>query len=434
MSYYAVHKGKFGPKIYNNWADCKKSVDGFVGAIYKKFDNIVDATKFMEEGFGNNKPKFIQKKENYETNNQDEIEKVLNGEDAHKNIIIYTDGSCIRDNEAKKVYCGYGIIIPDLNIRLSEPLNDTKLTNNRAEMRAILHAIELVSEETKALKRLCIFTDSQYCKYIFQGTGARYEKDGFMKDGTEVPNKDMIITALSYIRKYNIAILKVRAHTEKTDVHSTYNDAADKLANEGAMKMKMGKNYKANNNMIQNIINKQEEKEENKVVHPFEKREITKASTPVVEFVDSINRHRYNDKSDWREKEKEQFKNKTKLNEIFSVFTDDDNKEEEKPKKDKPKKKEFFNPFTDDDIVEEKPKKESIKKKEIFNPFTDEDIVEEKPKNKEEIKNNIFNVFTDDIVKEKPKVVKKEEKREVTVKIINNKVKKFSETKLSDFL
>ncbi len=426
MSYYAVHKGKFGPKIYNNWADCKKSVDGFVGAIYKKFDNIVDATKFMEEGFGNNKPKFIQKKEDYESNNQDEIDKVLNSEDAHKNLIIYTDGSCIRDNDTKKVYCGYGIIIPDLNIRLSEPLNDAKLTNNRAEMRAILHAIELVSEETKSRKRLCIFTDSQYCKYIFQGTGARYEKDGFMKDGVEVPNKDMIITALSYIRKYNIAILKVRAHTEKTDVHSTYNDAADKLANEGSLKMKMGKNYKANNNMIQNIINNKEQKEENKVVHPFEKREITKASTPVVEFVDPNNSHRYNDKSDWREKEKEQFKNKTKLNEIFNVFTDDDNnKEEEKPKKEKARKKEFFNSFTDENID-----KKEVKKKEFFNPFTDEDIDKKEVKKKE-----FFNPFTDeDIVEEKPKVVKKEEKREVTVKIINNKVKKFSETKLSDFL
>ncbi len=400
MPYYAVHKGKFGAKIYNNWADCKKSIDGFVGAIYKKFENIVEATKFMEEGFGNNKPKFIQKKEDYETNNQDEIEKVLNDENAHKNVIIYTDGSCIRDAETKKVYCGYGIIIPDLNIRLSEPLNDTKLTNNRAEMRAILHAIELVSEEKKSQKRLCIFTDSQYCKYIFQGTGSRYEKDGFMKDGVEVPNKDMIITALSYIRKYNIAILKVRAHTEKTDVHSTYNDAADKLANEGAMKMKFGNKYKSNIdkpsvNIFQNIINNKEQKEENKVIHPFEKREITKSNTPQIEFVkssnqnqyiDPNNKHRYNDRSDWREKEKEQFKNKTKLNEIFNVFTDEDNDNNEMVNKTKEKKKEFFNPFTDD------------------------------------------------VVEEKPKLVKKEEKREVTVQIINNKVKKFSETKLSDFL
>jgi hypothetical protein len=259
------------------------------------------------------------------------------------------------------------------------------------------------------------------------------KKDGFMKDGVEVPNKDMIITALSYIRKYNIAILKVRAHTEKTDVHSTYNDAADKLANEGAMKMKLGNKYNSKSGNPSNNIFSIIQQEENKVIHPFEKREIIKATTPEVEFVkntntyiDPNNSHRYNDKSDWREKEKEQFKNKTKLNEIFSVFTDEDNNNEivnkTKEKKKEIKKKEFFNPFTDEDIVEEKPKK-----KEIFNPFTD-DVLEEKPI-KKEIKNNIFNVFTDDVVKEKPKVVKKEEKRHVTVKIINNKVQKFTETK-----
>ncbi len=443
MPYYAVHKGKFGPKIYNNWGDCKKSIDGFVGAIYKKFENIVDAIKFMEEGFGNNKPKFIQKKEDYESNNQDEISKVLNAEDAYKNMIIYTDGSCIRDGEAKKVYCGYGIIIPDLNIKLSEPLNDSKLTNNRAEMRAILHAVELVSEEQKGVKRLCIFTDSQYCKYIFQGTGERYEKDGFMKSGEEVPNKDMIITALSYMRKYNIVILKVRAHTDGTDVHSTYNDFADKLANEGAMKMKMGKNYKPNNNLIQNMILKPS----NEVKHPFEKKELVKASTPEVEFITDVkNAHRYNDKSDWREKEKEQFKNKTKLNEIFSVFTDEEEpindvkeitnevKEKKKVIKKEGVKSNIFNVFTDDDS-EPNVKKDSVKSN-IFNVFTDEDnehVVKKESVKKEAVKSNIFNVFTDEETNI-PKPIKKEEKREVTVKIINNKVKKFTETKLSDFM
>ncbi len=433
MPYYAVHKGKFGPKIYNNWGDCKKAVDGFVGAIYKKFENIVEATKFMEEGFGNNKPKFIQKKEDYESNNQDEISKVLNAEDAYKNMIIYTDGSCIRDGEAKKVYCGYGIVIPDLNIKLAEPLNDSKLTNNRAEMRAILHAIELVSEEQKAAKRLCIFTDSQYCKYIFQGTGERYEKDGFMKSGEEVPNKDMIITALSYMRKYNIVILKVRAHTDGTDVHSTYNDFADKLANEGAMKMKMGNKYKANNNLIQNMIIKPS----SEVKHPFEKKEVVKASIPEVEIITDIkNAHRYNDKSDWREKEKEQFKNKTKLNEIFNVFTDEEepiNDVKEVKKKVTKGKSNILSVFTDEEepVKEVKEKKKVIKKESvksnISSVFTD-DIGSIK---KENVKNTIFNVFSDDI---ESNHIKKEEKRKVTVKIINNKVKKFTETKLSDFM
>ena len=35
-------------------------------------------------------------------------------------------------------------------------------------------------------------------------------------------------------RKYNIVLLKVRAHTDKKDEHSIANSIADKLANEGA--------------------------------------------------------------------------------------------------------------------------------------------------------------------------------------------------------
>jgi ribonuclease HI len=256
-------------------------------------------------------------------------------------------------------------------------LIDDKLTNNRAEMRAILHSIELVRDELKETRRLCIFTDSQYCKYIFQGTGERYEKSNFIIEGNEVPNKDMIIKALEYIRKYNIVILKVRAHTEKTDIHSTYNDFADKLANEGAMKMKMGKKYKSNS-IIENM-----KVYHDSIIHPFEKNEIKKSSTPQIEIINKkaetetniikeddnslSSLSRYNNNKNWREKEKEEFKNKTKLNQIFNVFTDEDDVEEEN--------------------------------------------------NKKVTKNNML-----------------EEKRDVTVKIVNNKVIKFKETKLSDFL
>jgi ribonuclease HI len=390
MPYYAVHKGKFGPYIYDNWPECYNSIDGFVGAIYKKFETMGEATTFMENGFGNNKPRFIQKREDYETNNQDEIYKVLNAEDSYKNLIIYTDGSCIRED---KVYCGYGIVIPELNIKLAEQLIDNKLTNNRAEMRAILHAIELVSDEMKSRRRLCIFTDSQYCKYIFQGTGERYEKSGFMKSGEEVPNKDMIIKALEYMRKYDIVILKVRAHTNSTDIHSTYNDFADKLANEGAMKMKMKKDYKPNS-IIENM-----KIYHDSIIHPFEKNDIKKSSTPQVEIINKnknnnnkqseiINNssnsisnsisnsnfetdcsYRYNDKSDWREKEREQFKNKIKMNQLFNMNDDEDD---------------------DDD-------------NELLN----------KSKSSSSSSSNV---------------------REVSVKIINNKVNKFTKMTLNDFL
>ncbi len=338
MPYYAVHKGRNGPAIYNTWPECQKSVKDYTGAIFKKFDSIVDAEKFKAEGFGTSgKPKFIQKREDYENKNQDEIDTVFTDENAYKNLIIYTDGSCIRDAEKKRIYCGYGIVIPELNIKVCEALNDKKLTNNRAEMRAILHSIELLPEETKASRRLCIFTDSQYCKYIFQGTGERYEKAKFIKDGEEVPNKDMIIIALSYLRKYNIAILKVRAHTENTDIHSKYNDLADKLANEGAMKMKLGSAYQGNR-ILENM-----KVYHDSILHPFEKREVHKASTPQVEYckeeeeeiprMNFDNSYRYNDRTDWREEEKKKFEGKTKLNQIFG-FLNEENENKKLPTQD----------------------------------------------------------------------------------------------------
>ena len=44
--YYAVKKGR-SPGIYETWADCKKQVDGFPGAVYKGFPVRGEAEDFM---------------------------------------------------------------------------------------------------------------------------------------------------------------------------------------------------------------------------------------------------------------------------------------------------------------------------------------------------------------------------------------------------
>lgn len=47
MSYYAVKNGrKIG--ILDSWADCKASVFGFKGAVYKKFNNLEDAKVYLD--------------------------------------------------------------------------------------------------------------------------------------------------------------------------------------------------------------------------------------------------------------------------------------------------------------------------------------------------------------------------------------------------
>jgi len=231
-SYYVVHKGRV-PAIYTSWIHCKKQIDKFEGAIFKKFTNKQDAELFLKNGFGENKkPRSVTRKENDDKKNNNKItDETI--EDETDKIFIYTDGSCIKcKNNISKG--GYGIYIPEKNLKIEAPLLNQKITNNRAEMTAIIDSLKYL-DENDLLKKICIFTDSQYSMYIFNGTGERYEKNGYKKeDGSEVPNIDLIKKILELKRKYNIVLLKVRAHTDKKDKHSLGNEIADTLAQKGA--------------------------------------------------------------------------------------------------------------------------------------------------------------------------------------------------------
>lgn len=230
-NYYVVHKGR-KTGIYSSWLDCKKQIDKFEGAIFKKFTNEDEAKKFLEEGFGpNKKPRIVTRRENDDKKHKDLIED--EEENENEKIFIYTDGSCIRfKNNISKA--GFGIYIPEKNIKVSSPLLNQKITNNRAELTAIIDSFKYLDHDDLQ-KKICIFTDSQYSIYIFTGTGERYEKDNYKNNGSDVPNIDLIKKILELKRSHNIVLLKVRAHTEKQDKHSIGNKIADKLANDGAL-------------------------------------------------------------------------------------------------------------------------------------------------------------------------------------------------------
>ena len=245
MKYYAVHKGR-KTGIYFSWDICKKQIDGFENPIFKKFDNEKDAKIFVENGF-QNKNNYVSRKTNIDKKNEQLLENELK-EDSTNKVFIYTDGSCIKFSNGL-FKAGYGIYIPKKNIRVGEPLLNQKQTNNRAELTAILKAFLYLTEEEKKSKKIVIITDSQYSIYIFKDTGINYEKDGFMKDGKEVLNKDLIIEALKIKRAYNVVLLKIRAHTSKDNIHVRNNEIVDKLAKDGAYK-------NTHNNTSSNIFQK----------------------------------------------------------------------------------------------------------------------------------------------------------------------------------
>ena len=182
-TYYVVHKG-YNPGIYLTWLECKKNVDNFEGAIFKKFNNEKEANEFLKNGFGKYKKQYKKPE-------------VLSEEkESNDALFIYTDGSCIRMKN-KMVIAGYGIYIPSKNISVASPLLNQKITNNRAELTAIIETIKYLDEEDLN-KEIKIVTDSQYSIYLYTGTGERYEKNGYKQDGKEVPNIDLIKNNILY--------------------------------------------------------------------------------------------------------------------------------------------------------------------------------------------------------------------------------------------
>lgn len=231
--YYVVHKG-IKPGIYNTWNECKTQITKFDNAIFKKFDNLEEAKTFLKNGFGDKVPSFIKKKINTDKKNEDKITDLDNT--SKEKVYIYTDGSCIRKHGIA-VAAGYGIYIPHLNVKASVPMKKDKLTNNRAEMLAIINSVNYLDEEDLT-KKICIFTDSQYSMYIFDKTGQRYKDDGYKKDGQPVPNIDLIERMLELKANNDVILLKVRAHTDKKDEHSIGNSIADKLAGQACFEKK----------------------------------------------------------------------------------------------------------------------------------------------------------------------------------------------------
>jgi ribonuclease HI len=222
MKYYSVHKGR-ETGIFTTWEDCKKQIDKYKGAIYKSFKKKEDAEKFVKNG-----KKIIQVKEKKTKKIFSIIE--LGEETFGENRVnIYTDGSLITLNNKK--YCGYGVFIPSKDIKKRVIIQKNK-TNNRAELSAIIKAIQLSEKK----EELHIYTDSKYCILIGTTTGNRYKRNNYKTGkGDDVLNKDLIKKLHKIRLGYNIHYHHIKAHTGYSDEHSLYNQVTDDLAKSAAM-------------------------------------------------------------------------------------------------------------------------------------------------------------------------------------------------------
>lgn len=168
-------------------------------------------------------------------------------------VPVYTDG-CIFNNqrmEGKITVGGIGVFFPDYKeYNVSEPFTNEPITNNRAELTAVMIAIlkfMVLKEDTNRPLKLVIHTDSQYTiKCMTEWIGKWKVNNWKTASGKTVMNQELIKDLDHLLQRNNVEFKYVPAHTkEPSDKNSEEhrhwygNDCADKMAKDGA---KLSKN------------------------------------------------------------------------------------------------------------------------------------------------------------------------------------------------
>ncbi|KAL8747542.1 MAG: hypothetical protein Q9190_000581 [Brigantiaea leucoxantha] len=146
---------------------------------------------------------------------------------------IHTDGSSLGNGSAN-AFAGVGVYFgPGDERNLSETLTGPRQTNQRAELTAILRALEIVPKN----RDVSIITDSKYAIDCVTVWHINWRKNGWKTSaGKAVENKDLVESILSKIEER--ARLKLQTAFEWIKGHANHpgNVEADRLANEGARK------------------------------------------------------------------------------------------------------------------------------------------------------------------------------------------------------
>lgn len=188
--YYGVKKG-VAPGVYLTWADCKKNVDGFSGAVYKSFGTMEEAEAFVAGEAGSKEQ-----------------------EEEHKGAVAYVDGSY---NVSTKEYSYGAVIFYDGN---EEHFSKKFQNPERAKMRNVAGEIE----GSMCAMRYCLERGIPSIDIYYDYEGIERWCTGDWK-----ANKEGTIAYRDFYRKVsekvNIRFRKVKGHSG-----DTYNDLADLLA------------------------------------------------------------------------------------------------------------------------------------------------------------------------------------------------------------
>jgi len=265
--FYAVANGQDGfCGVVSTWAECEALVTGMKSVRYKKFETQEEAEAFVAQhsnrsGSGSmqanwNRPTQrvaasvapVQTLGSYGSSVQMQPRGIQSAAPPNT-VVVYTDGAC-SSNGKHSAIAGVGVFFGDGDPRnVSEPLKGSMQTNNRAELTALIRALEILLEQSKheykktgkidksspAFWDVILKTDSAYCHNGITSWIQGWKKKGWKtSSGGAVLNQDLwvefddLLERLRGLRK--VMLEKVTAHS----VDSEYgNIRADELARGG---------------------------------------------------------------------------------------------------------------------------------------------------------------------------------------------------------
>jgi ribonuclease HI len=140
---------------------------------------------------------------------------------------IYTDGSTIGNGRADATG-GYGVFFgrPDINY-ISAEVVATKVTNNIAELKAIIEALKVIL--TLKDNDIVIHYDSDYAAGVITGKKNAAKNLELVDEGKQLLARLNSRTGMQGI-SLNLKFEHVYSHTGDTSLHSIGNDIADCLA------------------------------------------------------------------------------------------------------------------------------------------------------------------------------------------------------------
>ena len=151
------------------------------------------------------------------------------------NIVnVWTDGACQGNQFKSRAKAGVGVWFGHNDSRnISQRLRGSPQTNNRAELTAIVRAIQQFKKTSSNPNQvLVVHTDSQYCKNGIESWMKNWKKNGWKTSSRKpVKNQDLWKQLDELKKECNVRFKWVKAHSGIEG-----NEEADNLAVEGCDK------------------------------------------------------------------------------------------------------------------------------------------------------------------------------------------------------